>query len=94
MLLAQNLTIIGGTKVQKRLTACIEQVWAEDLDKLSDLDHSMTVVILEHERFLQVKGSFRVYRTNLAFSNLATRRIYLSSDLFANLDTAMRWTPQ
>jgi hypothetical protein len=93
LLLAQNLIVIGGTSLQKRLTACIEQVSAEDLDKVSDLDHSMTVVILEHDRFLQVKGSFRAYRTKLAFSNLATRRIYLSSDVFANLDTAMRCIP-
>jgi hypothetical protein len=90
---AQSLTVIGGTSLQKRLTACIEQVSAEDLDKLPGLDHSMTVVILERERFLQVKGRFRAYRTKLAFSNLATRRIYLSSDVFANLDTAMRCIP-
>jgi hypothetical protein len=93
LLLAQNLTVVGGTSLQKRLTACIEQVSAEDLDKLPGLDRSMTVVILERERFLQVKGSFRAYRTKLAFSNLATRRIYLSSDVFANLDTAMRCIP-
>jgi hypothetical protein len=92
-LLAQNMTVIGGTSLQKRLTACIEQVSAEDLNKLPGLDHSMTVVILERERFLQVKSSFRAYRTKLAFSNLATRRIYLSSDVFANLDTAMRCIP-
>jgi hypothetical protein len=92
-LLAQNLTVIGGTSLQQRLTACIEQVAAQDLGRLPDLDHSMTVVILERERFLQVKGSFRAYRTKLAFSNLATRRIYLSSDVFANLDTAMRCIP-
>jgi hypothetical protein len=93
LLLAQNLTVIGGTSLQQQLTACIEQVSAEDLDRLPDIDHSMTVVILERERFLQVKGSFRAYRTKLAFSNLATRRIYLSSDVFQNLDTAMRCIP-
>jgi hypothetical protein len=49
----------------------------------------MTVAILEHERFLHMKGSFRAYRTKLAFSNLATQRICLSSDVFQNLDTAM-----
>jgi hypothetical protein len=53
----------------------------------------MTVAILEHARFLQVKGSFRAYRTKLAFSNLATRRICLSSDVFQNLDTAMGCIP-
>ena len=53
----------------------------------------MTIVILEHERFLEVKGSFRAYRTKLAFSNLATRRMYLSSDVFSDLDTALRCIP-
>ena len=67
LLAAQNLTVIGGTSVQKQLTACIEQISAEDLDKLPDLDHSMTIIILEHERFLQVKDSFRAYRTKLGF---------------------------
>jgi len=93
LLLAQNLTVIGGTSAQKQLTACIEKISAGDLDKLGGLDHSMTVIILERERFLQVKDSFRAYRTKLAFSNLATRRIYLSSDVFRNLDTAMLCIP-
>lgn len=93
LLRAQNLTVMGGTSAQKLLAACIEQVAADDLYKLPGLDHSMTVVILEHERFMQVKGSFRAYRTKLAFSNPATRRIYLSSDVFENLDTAMRCIP-
>jgi len=93
LLVAQNLTVVGGTSAQKQLTACIEKISAEDLDKLADLDHSMTVIILERERFLQVKDSFRAYRTKLAFSNLATRRIYLSSDVFRNLDTAMLCIP-
>jgi hypothetical protein len=92
-LLAQNLTVIGGTSFQKQLTACIEQFSADDLDKLPGPDHSMTIVILEHERFLQVKDSFRAYRTKLAFSNLATRRMYLSSDVFRDTGTALRCIP-
>ncbi|HYK49742.1 MAG TPA: hypothetical protein VEU94_08445 [Terriglobales bacterium] len=93
LLAAQNLTVIGGTSFQKQLTACIERVAAEDLDKVADLDHSMTIIILEHDKFLQVKDSFRAYRTKLGFSNLATRRMYLSADVFRNLDTAMLCIP-
>ena len=92
-LAAQNLTVIGGTSYQKELAACIEQFSADDLGKLPGSDHSMTIVILEHERFLQVKDSFRAYRTKLAFSNLATRRMYLSSDVFRDMDTALRCIP-
>ena len=93
LLLAQSLTVIGGTSLQKQLTACIEHVSAEDLDRLPDADHSMTIVILEHERFLQVKDSFGAHQTKLAFSNMVIRRMYLSSDVFRDLDTALRCIP-
>jgi len=93
LLLAQTLTVIGGTSPQKQLVACIEQISAEDLDRLPGADHSMTIVILEHERFLQVKDGFGAHRTKFAFSNLATRRMYLSSDVFRDLDTALRCIP-
>jgi GGDEF domain-containing protein len=90
---AQSLTVIGGTSLQKQLTACIEHISVEDLDRLPGLDHSMTIIILERDRFLQVKDSFGAHRTKLAFSNLATRRMYLSSDVFRDLDTALRCIP-
>lgn len=93
LLLAQPLTVIGGSGLQKQLVACIEHVAAKDLDRLPGADHSMTIVILEHERFLQVKGSFGAQRTKLAFSHLSTRRMYLSSHVFRDLDTALRCIP-
>jgi hypothetical protein len=40
-----------------------------------DLRQAMTFVILEHDKFLQSRAAFHVYRTNLAYSNLAIRRI-------------------
>ena len=93
MLSAQNLTVIGGTSPQRQLTACIEHISAEYLDKLPDLDHSMTVVILDREKFLQVKDSFGAHWTKLAFSNLGARRMYLSSDVFRDLDTVLLCIP-
>ena len=93
LFLAQPLTVIGGSDLQKQLVACIEHISAEDLDKLPDSDHSMTVVILEREKFLQVKDSFGAHRTKLAFSNLGARRMYLSSDVFRDLDTVLRCIP-
>ena len=93
LLPAQNLTVIGGTSYQKQLTACIEQSSADDLDRLPGSDHSMTIVILEHERFMQIKDSFGAYRTKLAFSNLGARRMYLSSDVFRDLDSILRCIP-
>jgi hypothetical protein len=91
--LGQNLTVIGGSSSQQRLTACIEKITAEELDRPSGSDHSMTIVILERQMFLRVKDSFRAHRTRLAFSNLQTRRMYLSSDVFRDLDTALRCIP-
>jgi hypothetical protein len=92
-LLPAQLTVIGGTSPQRQLTACIAQISSEDLDKLPGFDHSMTVAILERERFLQVKDSFGAHRTKLAFSNLGARRMYLSSDVFRDLDTVLRCIP-
>jgi hypothetical protein len=90
---AQNLTVVGGTRLQQQLTACIEHIVAHDLDKLPGTDHSMTIVILKHDKFLQVKDSFGAHRTKLAFSNLTTRRMYLSSRIFRDVDTALRCIP-
>jgi len=90
---AQSLTLIGGTPIQQQLSACIEQVAAGDLDRLPGKDHTMTIVILDHEKFLRVKSSFDAYRTRLAFSNLAIRRMYLSSKVFEDLDSVLRCIP-
>jgi hypothetical protein len=93
LLPAQNLTVIGGTSAQRQLTSCIEQISAEDLDRLPGSDHSVTIVILERERFMEVKSSFGAYRTKVAFSNLALRRMYLSSDVFKDMDNVLRCIP-
>jgi hypothetical protein len=91
--MAQSLTVIGGTPIQQQLSACIEHVAAGDLDRLPGEDRAMTIVILEHEKFLRVKSSFGAYRTRLAFSNLAIRRMYLSSDVFRDMDNVLRCIP-
>jgi hypothetical protein len=93
LLNAQNLTVIGGSRLQQQLTACIEQTADSDLDKLPGGDQWMTIVILDHEKFLQMRDSFHAQRTTLAFSNLASRRMYLSSHVFRDLDNAMRCIP-
>jgi hypothetical protein len=93
LLTAQNLSVIGGTPIQQQLSVCIEHIAAGDLDRLPGKDHTMTIVILEHERFLKVKGSFGAYQTRLAFSNLAIRRMYLSSKVFQDLDSVFRCIP-
>ena len=93
LLTAQDLSVIGGTPIQRQLSACIEHVVARDLDRLPGNDHTMTIVILEHTKFLQVKSSFGADRTRLAFSNFAIRRMYLSSKVFQDLDSVFRCIP-
>jgi hypothetical protein len=93
LLPAQNLTVIGGTSAEREVASCIEQTSAEDLNRLPGSDHSITIVILERERFLEVKNRFGAYRTKLAFSNLAARRMYLSSDVFSDMDNVLRCIP-
>jgi hypothetical protein len=93
LLRAQNLTVIGGTHLQQQFAACIEHITAADLDKLPGSDHWMTIVILEHEKFLTMRDSFHAQQTTLAFSNLPSRRMYLSSHVFRDVDNAMRCIP-
>jgi hypothetical protein len=90
IVLAGDTVVIGGTEQQKRFLSCTAEVSANELRAVPQPDEPMTVVILEHQKFLQVRGAFHAYRTVLAFSNPATRRIYLSSRVFADFDTALR----
>jgi len=92
-LTAQSLKLIGGTPIQQQLSACVEHVAAGEFDRLPGEDHTMTIVILEHEKFLRVKSSFQANRTRLAFSNLAIRRMYLSSKVFQDFDSVLRCIP-
>lgn len=82
---AQNLTVIGGTPLQQELSACIEHIVARDLrlGRLPGSDHCMTIVILEHQKFLQVRNSLHAKRTKLAFSHPPSRRMYLSSHVIS-----------
>jgi hypothetical protein len=83
-----DFAIIGGSERQQRLVACIaEATWL--LRDRADLQQAMTFVILEHDKFLQSRAAFHAYRTKLAYSNLAIRRIYLSSRVLADRDTAL-----
>ena len=84
-----HFVIIGGTEPQRRFVSCVAKVSGDELRKLPNSDQPMTFVILEHRKFLQTRDVFHAYRTTLAFSNLAIRRIYLSSRVFADRETAL-----
>jgi hypothetical protein len=91
--LAGDVVVIGGTERQKQFVSCVAKVSANELRAVPNSDQPMTFVILEHQKFLQTRNSFRADKTRLAFSNLAIRRIYLSSRVFADADTALRCVP-
>jgi hypothetical protein len=66
LLPAQNLTVIGGTSAQRQLASCFEQLAAEDLNRLPGTDHSITIVILEHQRFMEVKNLAPIGQSSLS----------------------------
>jgi hypothetical protein len=91
--LAGDVVVLGGTEGQKRFVSCVAEMSADDLRALPNSDEPMTFVILEHQKFLQARDAFYAHGARLAFSNLAIRRIYLSSRVFSDFDTALWCIP-
>jgi hypothetical protein len=84
---ARDSVVIGGSESQKRLVSCIAEA-STGLVPATD-SQELTFVIVEHRKFLATRAAFHSYRTRLAFSNLAIRRIYLSSRVLADRDRAL-----
>ena len=91
--LAGDVLVIGGTERQKQFVSCVAEVSAGELHALPSSDQPLTFVILEHRKFLQTRAAFHAYKTKLAFSNLAIRRIYLSSRVFRDNYMALWCVP-
>jgi hypothetical protein len=90
---AGDIVVIGGTERQKQFVSCVAQVSTEEFRALPNSDRPMTFIIIEHQTFLQTRTAFHAYKTKFAFSNLATRRIYLSSRVFRDSYTALWCVP-
>lgn len=90
---AGDVVVVGGTERQKQFVSCVAQVSAEEFRALPNSDQPMTFVIIEHRTFLQTRIAFHAYTTKFAFSNLGTRRIYLSSRVFRDSYTALWCVP-
>jgi hypothetical protein len=82
--------IIGATGQQERFLICVMQVSAGDLRGTPHSNERMTVVVLEHQKFLEMRDAFQLHKTRLAFSSFAARRIYLSSRVFKDFETLLR----
>ena len=90
---AGDIVVIGGTERQKQFVSCVAQVSTEEFRGLPNSDQPMTFVIIEDQTFLQTRINFHAYATKFAFSNLGTRRIYLSSRVFRDSYTALWCVP-
>ncbi len=82
--------IMGGTQQQEYFLACVAQLSADDLRDTPHSNERLTVVILEHQKFLEMREAFHAHKTKLAFSSLKARRIYLSSRAFRDFETLLR----
>jgi hypothetical protein len=87
---AQSPVIIGATQHQEQFLTCVAEISADDLRNTPHSNERLTVVILEHGRFLELRANFHLHKTRLAFSSLAARRIYLSSRVLRDSETFLR----
>jgi hypothetical protein len=87
---AGDPVIIGATQQQERFLACVVQISAADLRNTPNSNERMTVIVLEHQRFLGVRDAFHAHKTKLAFSSLQAKRIYLSSRALGDVETLLR----
>jgi hypothetical protein len=82
--------IIGGSSQQERFLTCVVQILADDVRNTPNSNERMTVIVLEHWKFLETREAFHAHKTKLAFSSLQARRIYLSSRMFGDFETLLR----
>ena len=87
---AGDSVIIGATPHHERFLTCVTQISADDLRDTPHSDERLTVVVLEHQKFLGMREAFHAHKTKLAFSSLPARRIYLSARMFRDFETLLR----
>ena len=89
-LCAEDAVIIGATQQQERFLTCVLHISDDDLRETPNSNDRLTVVILEHQKFLETRGVFHAHKTKLAFSSLLARRIYLSTRVVRDFETLLR----
>ena len=60
---AGDPVIIGATLLQERFLTCVTQLSADDLRDTPNSDERLTVVILEHQKFLEMRDAFHAHKT-------------------------------
>jgi hypothetical protein len=87
---AGDPVIIGATQQQGRFLTCVVRISAEELRDTPNSDERLTVVVLEHKKFVEMREGFHAHKTKLAFSSILARRIYLSSHILGDFETLFR----
>ncbi len=87
---AEQSVIIGATPQQEQFLTCVVQISDNDLRDTPHSNERLTVVILEHKKFMEMREAFHAHKTKLAFSTLQGRRIYLSSRMLGDFETLLR----
>jgi hypothetical protein len=87
---AEAPVIIGADQQQQQFLTCVAEVPEDDLRNTRHSNERLTVVVLEHWQFMEMRDAFHLHKTRLAFSSLAARRIYLSSRVFRDHETLLR----
>ena len=75
---AGDSVIISATQQQERFLTCVAQISADDLRDTPNSNERLTVVILEHQKFLGMREAFHAHKTKLAFSSLQARGEFIS----------------
>ena len=88
---AVDFVVIGATEPQKQLIGCVVDLAAGELTKLAPSQLPLVVVVLGHEQFLEARYRYRAFKTEHAFSSLASGRIYLSPYALVDFDTAVKY---
>jgi hypothetical protein len=86
----RTVHIIGATQPQERFLTCVVRISAEELRDTPNSDERLTVVVLEHKKFVEMREGFHAHKTKLAFSSMLARRIYLSSHVFGDFENLLR----
>jgi hypothetical protein len=81
--------IIGATQQQERFLTCVVHMSDDDLRGTPHSNDQLAIVILKHQKFLEMSEAFHA-KTKLAFSSLLARRIYLSARVLRDYDTLLR----
>jgi hypothetical protein len=82
--------IIGASQQQERFLTCVAQLSPSKLRDTDNPEGRLTIVILEPQKFLEMREAFHAHKTRFAFSSMEARRIYLSARMTEDFEVLLR----